>query len=90
MVQIVEVHQSAKKSGEDPTIEQHLEKRIAELDESAFRLIAKRRTTNIEIGRIFEQEKETLGHGKWLEHFEEVFAPLGISLRTAERQGART
>lgn len=25
MVQIVEVHQSAKKSGEDPTIEQHLE-----------------------------------------------------------------
>jgi hypothetical protein len=69
----------------DLAIEPQLVKRIAELDESAFPLIALRHTTNLELGRIFEQEKEALGHGKWVEHFEEVFAPLGISLRTAER-----
>jgi len=62
-----------------------LEKRITDLDQQVFRSIAQRREVSIEMGRAFNELKNILGHGKWQPHFEEVFAPLGLKLRTAER-----
>lgn len=65
--------------------EKRTRERIAELDERVFVSWAKRREACIDIGYALIELKETLPHGEWLDHFEEVFAPLGLKLRTAER-----
>lgn len=62
-----------------------IEDRIAALDARIFQFWARRREANLQLGRAFNELKEVLGHGKWKAHFEKVFAPQGISLRTAER-----
>lgn len=58
--------------------------RIAQLDAVAFQWLARGREANIEVGRAFNALKKILGHGQWLKHFAETFAPSGINLRTAE------
>lgn len=63
----------------------NMENLIAELDATIFRCWARRREENLKLGHGFNELKKVLHHGKWKEHFEEVFAPHGISLRTAER-----
>jgi hypothetical protein len=79
------VNQVPKVSDEDLAIEPQVLERIAELDANVFRSIADRREASIEMGRAFKELKSILGHGKWQLHFEEVFVPRGITLRTAER-----
>jgi len=58
--------------------------RIAALEASAFRCIARGRQANIELGHVFNQLKRVVGHGRWQRYFEQKFAPKGITLRTAE------
>jgi hypothetical protein len=57
--------------------------RLADLDERAFKWLARGRPANIELGRVFNQIKALLKHGDWKPYFAEKFAPHGISLRTA-------
>jgi hypothetical protein len=75
----------AKSDVEPNDHENQIEKRIEALDETVFRSFAKRRQATVEAGRAFNELKKLLGHGKWQRHFEEVFVPRGITLRTAER-----
>lgn len=56
----------------------------ARLESCAFRLIARRRELNLELGRTFIRLKATLDHGRWKSYFAETFAS-SISLRTAQR-----
>lgn len=58
--------------------------RVAKLDAKAFHWLARGREANIELGRVFNELKTILRHGKWQRHFSETFAPCGIALRTAE------
>jgi hypothetical protein len=62
-----------------------LDDRIAELDAQIFKSIADRRKASIEAGRAFNELRSILGHGKWLPHFQEVFGPTALKLRTAQR-----
>jgi len=57
--------------------------RLAALDERALYCYRRGRKANIEMGRVFLQEKELLGHGPFEKHFAGKFAPLGIAPRTA-------
>jgi hypothetical protein len=66
-------------------LDEQTENRIAELDASIIRSMARRREATIEIGRAFNELKRILGHGAWQRHFAETFAPGGLTLRTAER-----
>jgi len=65
--------------------DERIEHRVAQLDATVFRSMARWREASIEMGRAFNELKKILGHGKWQRHFEETFAPHGITLRTAER-----
>jgi hypothetical protein len=61
------------------------EDRVAKLDASIFRSIARRHQLSIEAGRAFIELKKLLPHGKWERRLKGTFGPHGISLRTAER-----
>jgi hypothetical protein len=61
------------------------EERIAQLDATICRCWAQRGEEGIKIGRALNEQKHIFGHGKWQRHFKETLAPIGISLRTAER-----
>jgi hypothetical protein len=58
--------------------------RIAALDATALQFLARGRKANAQAGRAFLQLKALLGHGKWMRHFLDKFAKLGINMRTAE------
>jgi hypothetical protein len=78
---VIEVdHLSQNKEGD----EDKLTPERARLESHAFRLIARRREVNLELGRTFVQIKATLKHGQWKSYFKETFGS-SISLRTAER-----
>jgi hypothetical protein len=66
-------------------LDEQTENRIAALDTSIIRSMARRREATIEIGRALNELKRILGHGAWQRHFAETFAPGGLTLRTAER-----
>jgi len=70
---------------DDQVAPEQIEDRVAELDATVIRSMARRREASIEAGRALNELKKLLGHGKWQRHFEETFAPTGITLRTAER-----
>ena len=72
-------------SAEDAAAVERTEDRIAALDKQIFKSIADRRKASIEAGRAFNELRRILGHGKWLPHFNEVFAPTGLKLRSAQR-----
>jgi hypothetical protein len=64
----------------------------AALENRAFQLLTRRRELRIELGRVFLQIKEIVGHGRWESYFTETFAvPFDITLRTGENymKGAR-
>lgn len=67
---------------------QSLAELVAELDAEVFRWVGlgrkQQRKANTNAGRVFNKLKRLLS-GKWLKHFREVFAPSGLSLRSAER-----
>ncbi len=84
MDNLTESDEAATQSAKDVVAAEQIEDRIAELDATAFRWLARRREANIEIGRAFNELKKILGHGQWQPHFDEKFAKW-IKLRTAER-----
>jgi len=57
---------------------------IAELEVKAFHWIARGREANIELGRVFNQIKNLMGHGQWERYYETTFAPQSVALRTAQ------
>jgi hypothetical protein len=64
---------------------ERLQNQIAEFDAQIFRAIADRRKASVAAGRALNGLRKFLGHGQWLSHFNEVFAPTGLKLRTAQR-----
>lgn len=71
-----------------PRLGQSVEEKLAALDARAFQWLARGHKANIEAGRVFLEIKHTLkcsaGHGHWERHFAVRFAPMGVSLRTAQ------
>jgi hypothetical protein len=59
--------------------------RLAALEAEAVHLIGRRQEAKIGLGRVSIELRDTVGHGNWERYFAEKFAPLGISLRTAQR-----
>jgi hypothetical protein len=70
---------------ESAEVGERVQNRIAELDAQIFKSIQDRREASIAAGRAFKELKKILGHGKWLHHFNEMFTPTGLKLRTAQR-----
>ena len=66
-------------------LDEQTENRLAELDASIIRSMARRHEATIEIGRALNEEKRMLGHGAWHRPFAATFASGGITFRTAER-----
>lgn len=64
---------------------ERVQNRIAELDAQIFKSMQDRRKASVAAGRAFNELRKILGHGKWLLHFNEVFTPTGLKLRTAQR-----
>jgi len=62
---------------------------VADIDARIFKCLAmgrkQRRKANIEAGRWFVRLQTVLGPGKWIKHFDEVYAPSDINLRSAQR-----
>jgi hypothetical protein len=62
---------------------------VADIDARIFKCLAmgrkQRRKSNIEAGRWFFRLKTVLGSGKWIKHFDEVYAPSDIELRSVQR-----
>jgi hypothetical protein len=58
--------------------------RLANLVAEAFRWIARGRTANIELGRVFLLIKATVGHGQWERYYADTFGSCGIAKRTAQ------
>jgi hypothetical protein len=75
----------SNRSAEAVAAAEQMEDRVAKLDATILRSMARRRDAAIEMGRAFTELKTILGHGKWQRHFAETFVPCGINLRTAER-----
>ena len=57
---------------------------LANLEAKAFEWIARGREANIELGRVFNQLKNLMGHGQWERYYETTFAPQSVALRTAQ------
>src|SRR6266566_5697678 len=57
---------------------------LANLEAKAFEWIARGREANIELGRVFNQLKPLVEHGKWEPYFVATFEPRGIALRTGQ------
>jgi hypothetical protein len=58
--------------------------RLAVLVAEAFGWIARGRTANIELGRVFLQIKAIVGHGRWERYYADTFGSSGIAKRTAQ------
>jgi hypothetical protein len=62
---------------------------VADIDAQIFKCLAmgrkQRQKANIEIGRWFDRLKIVLGSGKWIRHFEEVYVPSDLNLRSVQR-----
>lgn len=62
-----------------------IQNRVAKLDAQIFEALADRRKASIDVGLALIEQRKLLPHGKWLAHFNEVLAPNGLKLRTAQR-----
>jgi hypothetical protein len=58
--------------------------RVAALASQAFSFLRRGREANVEAGRIFNEIKRILGHGRWKAYFRKTFAPCGVIQRTAQ------
>lgn len=79
-----QVEESTRHNAASTTADRR-DEHVAELDARIFRSIQDRRKASIEAGRAFIELRKVFDHGKWLHHFKEVFAPAGLTLRTAQR-----
>ena len=57
---------------------------LAALVAEAFRWIARGRTANIQLGRVFLLIKAIVGHGQWERYYADTFGSCGIAKRTAQ------
>jgi hypothetical protein len=58
--------------------------RLAALEAMAFQQIARGRAANLELGRLFIQIKDIVGHGRWERYYVERFGSCGVAKRTAQ------
>jgi hypothetical protein len=85
------------RAADDPTLnaeqlaEQKKAERLAALEVEAFKAIddceaiaLRGREANIRLGRIWNEQKRLIDHGKWEPYFKAKYAPRGYSLRTAQ------
>jgi len=70
---------------ENLNVAEQIEARVARFDAQVFQHWAQRREATIKIGHALIKLKHTLGYGKFQDHIKEVFAPIGLKLRTAQR-----
>jgi len=65
-------------------LEQAKAEQLSALEAKAFLWIARGRSANIELGRVFLQIKDIVGHGRWEHYYGERFGSCGIAKRTAQ------
>jgi hypothetical protein len=58
--------------------------RLAALEAKALHWIARGRAANVELGRVFLQIKDIVGHGRWERYYAERFGSCGVAQRTAQ------
>ena len=64
--------------------ESRKKERLASLEAEAWACIKRGKQANIAIGRVFNQLKDMVGHGRWGNYYKEKFGFCGIAERTAQ------